>query len=742
MKAGVFLYRLFLIGIVVSPVCSEAYQATASLLSNVDAVVPSQSSLQQSDIDAMDKQIKEAETELVELKRLLETLKPGATADSVAPRMQRIIHLNRGLADSYNKKLAFYREQGIQGTPELNQALKGQKMAERGVLYYTKKLKKIEPVLSAAYPAPGGHGLVSTPELAAAKARQAITAGHGAPASASDDLYKTEAFKSAHGWHATPPPPPAAPADHGAAASHGAPPAVKDSVFESEAFKSAHGWHASGAERTIFQFTPFGYIQTEASYVTRQIAILQEFQPFIVPVQPGYDSNNRDVNDRSQFLTFLHAHMGSLITGPKVLDASLTGDISFEFYSPFQSNYVQATDPGIGIKTAGFLLVHATMYLEWQKTILLLGQTWHPDQDPEVSVARDRVTILGAVADPNNRLFQIRVTQKVIPEFKLIMAVLTNIDNKARQNSGISPEQFQNPTWYNFHFQGRAQFKKHIFALAADIQTEQPRLFEDNDLRLDIDKLLPIILDTPSYVPPIRSQNTQVRSSDSQAKSHNESTRSPSPGITFYSNRFGATKRGVTSFSIMAFAKVEFERLITKAKLIVGSSLSHPLGGFGIVDPCTSEVAKILGDQPQRPLTKNILRFYDPARLVSLSADFSTNQKLSPGVYIGFVKNLGFKNKLWPYVDDITVHDPTNPKASVSIKSLREIVIFKYASDIDYTVTVSPRIKWLVAPMTFSAEVECTQTSFGNVFTNEYGAVNHGQPINSIRFILSAYFNF
>lgn len=563
-------------------------------------------------------------------------------------------------------------------------------------------------------------------------------------------------------------------AGHGGADAHSGmgdmhmPPAGSN-VEDSAAYKNLHAYHSQGLGPSKFKLTPFGYVQNEMSYATRQLSVIQEFQPFLVPINAAIDKNNKDLEDRSLFIPALHAHVGALIDGPDVLGAKASGDISLEFYAPFPLNYAPATDPGVSVRIAGIILVHASMFIEWEKTVLLLGQTWHPGEDPEVSIAGDRVTFFGALADPMNRLFQIRVTQKVTPQFNFISAFTSNLDFKAAQNLGTEMDQTQNPYWLNFHFQARAKFDRNVFAIAADIYTEQPRLFETTKLVLDDDARSLLY--------------TQVFPGDIQTCA--PATRAFSAGNFFDGESIFSTKESVTSFSMMGFAKVERDSFVFKAKALVGSSLGHPLGGFTVIDQCASPTPVLNTDNACQLQGTNVcfdessdqcagsiacttsipqpcivpsavaadykaIRGYGPMRLATFAAGIYLKNKIEPGIFFGFTKNLGSKEKIWPFHDLSPIHQacdaPTNPNGSAGILCLgpqgrMNASLFKYVSDLDYTIVISPRIKWTIAPVTFSAEVEYTRAAYGLMST--YGAVTGcSVPVDVIRFILEGSFNF
>ncbi|MDR3550339.1 MAG: hypothetical protein P4L31_02930 [Candidatus Babeliales bacterium] len=747
------------------------------------------------DISAIDRakqQIKDAELELAKLKQLVAAAQAAPAVEDVI----QVIELNKKLIAVFDKQIREYRAHGASySDPRIKQLRQNIGNAEQELDLYEKQLKSIKPVITA------------TPTVEIVKKKTELKSdvqsphAHNAAPVQVKSVAAASLMKHEHALAVLPTKPmqhaehnnaasmvsahstvPAAPMshDHAAAmpAQAGAAPMdhmnmpplpAGSSVEESAAYKNLHAYHSQGLMPSQFKLTPFGYIQNEISYATRQLSVIQEFQPFLVPINAAIDANGVDVENRSQFIPALHAHIGTLITGPEVMDAKASGDVSLEFYAPFPLNYAPATDPGLAVRIAGIILIHASMFVEWKKTVLLLGQTWHPGEDPEVSIAGDRVTFFGTLSDPMNRLYQIRLTQKVLPQFNFIAALTSNLDFKAAQNLGIDKDQIQNPFWLNFHFQARAKINQNVFALAADIYTEQPRLFETTQLVLDDDAAL--VLDTQVFPPSLSTCAPQ--------------TKAFSAGNFNNSAAIFATKQSVTSFSMMAFAKVDRDPFVFKAKVLAGSSLGHPLGGFAIMNNCTSPTPVLntnnecvvtgvntcldttLSDcmgtgactviTPQPCIVPSAIassyqaiRGYGPMRIATFASEIYLKNKIEPGIYIGVTKNLGSKDQIWDFQDLSPLHQKcsaTNPESLLlCLADNGEInaSIFKYVSDLDYTILIAPRIKWTIAPVMFSAEIEYTKASYVNsgAVLTKFGTVTCSKPVDVIRFVLEGSFNF
>jgi hypothetical protein len=136
-------------------------------------------------------------------------------------------------------------------------------------------------------------------------------------------------------------------------------------------------------------------------------------------------------------------------------------------------------------------------------------------------------------------------------------------------------------------------------------------------------------------------------------------------------------------------------------------------------------------------------------RIATFAAGLYLKNKIEPGIYIGVTKNLGSKEKIWSFKDLSPLHQecsPTNPQTFLcqGTNGLLNASIFRYVSDLDYTILVAPRIKWTIAPVTFSLEIEYTKASYvaiGGVIS-DFGTVNCSSPVDVVRFLLEGSFNF
>lgn len=88
---------------------------------------------------------------------------------------------------------------------------------------------------------------------------------------------------------------------------------------------------------------------------------------YLVPLYVGQDDNGQDINQQtSSNLSAIASRIGLKISGPEIFGAQTSGVIEFDFGG------IIKTEPTL------FRIRHANVVFEWEKSRLLVGQTWHP----------------------------------------------------------------------------------------------------------------------------------------------------------------------------------------------------------------------------------------------------------------------------------------------------------------------------------------------------------------------------
>ena len=111
----------------------------------------------------------------------------------------------------------------------------------------------------------------------------------------------------------------------------------------------------------------YGFIRSEAFVDTYKGLDAAHDVFYLVPLYTGVDSNGKDINEQtSANLSALASRLGVKIEGPVIFNAKTSGTIEFDFGG------IVRNEPTL------FRIRHAHVNFLWDKTKLLVGQTWHP----------------------------------------------------------------------------------------------------------------------------------------------------------------------------------------------------------------------------------------------------------------------------------------------------------------------------------------------------------------------------
>lgn len=121
---------------------------------------------------------------------------------------------------------------------------------------------------------------------------------------------------------------------------------------------------------TAFGVKFSGYVRTDVIYDTRQSSAangLREGHFYLFPDNVSYDVDSVDINAHPSFhILSIQTRLRADITGPDAFGAKTSGAIEAEFFGTNETDL------------NGFRLRHAITRLDWKKSTLLIGQTWHP----------------------------------------------------------------------------------------------------------------------------------------------------------------------------------------------------------------------------------------------------------------------------------------------------------------------------------------------------------------------------
>ncbi len=110
-----------------------------------------------------------------------------------------------------------------------------------------------------------------------------------------------------------------------------------------------------------------GYVNTDIFLDTRQTVMAREGEWLFYPENVKLDPNGYDINSKGSYnFLSIQTRVSMIITGPDIFKAKTAGLIEGEFYGNINANI------------NSFRLRHAYVKLNWPKTEVLVGQTWHP----------------------------------------------------------------------------------------------------------------------------------------------------------------------------------------------------------------------------------------------------------------------------------------------------------------------------------------------------------------------------
>lgn len=185
------------------------------------------------------------------------------------------------------------------------------------------------------------------------------------------------------------------------------------------------------------QTTPFGirfdgFVREDAIFDSRQVEQLREGMFLYYPLNSSLDVKGNDINARSSFNLFaIASRLSGKITGPEAFGAKTSGLLEGEFFGAANAN----------INT--FRLRHAYVKLNWSKTELLVGQTWHSLFTEECFPGTLNFNT-GTPFQPFNRAPQIRIKQSLTNRIKVSLAALTQRDFSSTGPAGISYQYLSN----------------------------------------------------------------------------------------------------------------------------------------------------------------------------------------------------------------------------------------------------------------------------------------------------------
>ena len=218
---------------------------------------------------------------------------------------------------------------------------------------------------------------------------------------------------------------------------------------------------AGYAQKKNFSYKFYGQVRGDLFYNSRANAEIVDglFHLYPMKVEPDADGNDLNGTANGSFY-LLYTRLGVDITGPNIGKAVTSVKIEGDFR-------------GSGSNWAMLRIRHAYVNLDWGKSAVLVGQTWHPlfgDVYPQMLNLST-----GAPFNPFNRspMIRYRFTDKNI---QLTGAAIWQLQYLSAGPNGKSEEYIKNSCVPEFYFSADYKNRNWIAGAGVEILSLKPRL--------------------------------------------------------------------------------------------------------------------------------------------------------------------------------------------------------------------------------------------------------------------------
>lgn len=227
--------------------------------------------------------------------------------------------------------------------------------------------------------------------------------------------------------------------------------------------------NASAQEQVVkpkFELKPYGFVAYDIYMDTYKSVDSRDGESYSYPSMPKFDKYGKDANKKTMLeMAAFTSRLGLKISGSDFFGAKSSGLFEMDVMGTKQ-DYVQL-----------FNLRHAMFKLNWEKSELLLGQTWHPVIVNEM-IPNTLSFGAGAPFHALNRSAQVRYTYNFSPVFRLMGAAA--IHGGHRSLGSYDAQRYSGKP--DLHVQLSIGNRKEFMAgFSAGYKWLTPRLFVDKD---------------------------------------------------------------------------------------------------------------------------------------------------------------------------------------------------------------------------------------------------------------------
>ena len=326
------------------------------------------------------------------------------------------------------------------------------------------------------------------------------------------------------------------------------------------------------AQKKGFSYHFYGQVRADVFYNSRANSETVDGLFYMFPLDEELDDCGNDLNasSNSGFYT-LYTRLGVDVKGPALGRAKTSAKVEVDFR-------------GSGTTYSLFRIRHVYFNLDWGKSALLIGQTWHPlygDVAPEILNLN-----MGAPYQPFSRAPQVRY------RFTADHFVLTGAAVWQSQYLSVGPSS---------NVPGSLATQKHQSFIKNSCV---PEFYVGGDYKQD-GWMAGAGIHVSSIVPRTESLNEDAQGNQ-------------------YTHK---VKERITSVSGEMHVKYNLDKLLLSAKTVLGSNLTQTstVGGYAI-----TSIAEHTGEQE-----------YTPLRVSTTWVNVAYGKTWRPAVFFGYLKNLG-----------------------------------------------------------------------------------------------------